>query len=165
MVKFEFFVNNHIHVGVISGTEQQLTPHLTFEDGNQILATIIYVKCCKNERLRLWNDLYSISHNFSLPFNCIFKKINGVVVNQGLLNHGNIYLQHLARTKSDHAPLLLSCGVGSQVVFRPFKFLKFWIVGEKFIKIKKNKIKLFFLNRVEITLEISLSIWLSDKKW
>ncbi|KAG5589798.1 hypothetical protein H5410_040312 [Solanum commersonii] len=41
-------------------------------------------------------------------------------------------LQHLARTGSDHAPLLLSCGAGNQVTHKPFKFLKFWVENESF---------------------------------
>lgn len=86
-------------------------------------------------------ELYDITFSRS-PFTwwngwsdgaCIFKRLDRVVVNQGLLNlYGNIDLKHLDRTGSDHATLLLSCGSGSQVVAKPFKFLKFLVKGDNF---------------------------------
>lgn len=62
------FVNHHIHVGVISDSEQQLTLLLTLEGGSQILSTIVYAKCTTTERLSLWGDIYSPSINFSLQW-------------------------------------------------------------------------------------------------
>ncbi|XP_049385889.1 uncharacterized protein LOC125850006 [Solanum stenotomum] len=83
------FVKEHIHVGIISDTEQQLSLQLTLEDGNQVITTVVYAKCNANERLRLWDEIYSLSYNFSLPwimggdFNVIMgveEKIGGLPV-------------------------------------------------------------------------------------
>ncbi|XP_015160507.1 uncharacterized protein [Solanum tuberosum] len=178
------FVREHVHVGVISDSEQQLTLQLTLEDGAQILASAIYVKCTATERMLLWGDIYSISRDFTIPWmvggdfnvilgeeekigglpvypqeyedvgecltssgledvnfsgnpftwwngrangDCIFKRLDRVVVNQMLEDlYGNIGVQHLTRTGSDHAPLLLSCEVSNGAIIRPFKFLNFW---------------------------------------
>ncbi|KAG5571072.1 hypothetical protein H5410_060838, partial [Solanum commersonii] len=57
-------------------------------------------------------------------------------------------------TRSDHAPLLLSCGVWSKVFSRPFKFLKFWVAGDKFKEVVK-------LNWTKT--EIALSKWSKDQ--
>lgn len=76
-------------MGVISYTDQQLTLQLTLEDGTQILSTVVYAKCTTHEKLSLWNDLYSLSQEFSLPwmvggyFNVILwdeEKIGGLPV-------------------------------------------------------------------------------------
>ncbi|KAG5591021.1 hypothetical protein H5410_041535 [Solanum commersonii] len=178
------FIREHIQVGVISDSEQQLTLHLTMEDGQQFLTTVVYAKCSSIEGLSLWDDIYTLSQEFSLPwmvggdFNviqgdeekigglpvypqeyedfafcvnscdlfdlhfssspftwwngrtdagCLFKRLDRVVINQSMQDlMGNVELQHLARTGSDHAPLLLTCGGSNKPVSKPFKFLKFW---------------------------------------
>jgi len=61
------FIEERIHVGVVSDTEQQLTLHLSFHNGNQFLVTVVYAKCTAIERLRLWDDIYAIQNNHSLP--------------------------------------------------------------------------------------------------
>jgi len=65
--KIWVFVNHHIQVGVVADSDQQLTLQLTLEDGNQILATVVYAKCSNIERLSLWGDLSSISQQFNMP--------------------------------------------------------------------------------------------------
>ncbi|XP_060202636.1 uncharacterized protein LOC132631055 [Lycium barbarum] len=44
-------------------------------------------------------------------------------------------VQHLSRTGSDHAPLLLTCGESSQHIRKPFRFLKFWTEHESFLEV------------------------------
>ncbi|KAH0672962.1 hypothetical protein KY290_025245 [Solanum tuberosum] len=61
------FIREHIQVGVISDSEQQLTLHLTMEDGQQFLTTVVYAKGSSIERLSLWDDIYTLSQEFSLP--------------------------------------------------------------------------------------------------
>ncbi|WMV24325.1 hypothetical protein MTR67_017710 [Solanum verrucosum] len=164
--KIWVFVKEHTQVGVISDTDQQITLQLTLEDGKQFLTTVIYAKCSAEERLELWDSLYTINSNFSMPwmvggdFNvilseeekigglavfpqeyeafafcvnscelddisftgslftwwngrvdeeCIFKRLDKVVSNQAFQElMGNLDIQHLTRTGSDHAPLFFT---------------------------------------------------------
>lgn len=62
------FVNHNIQGGVISDSNQQLTLLLTLEDGSQVMSTMVYAKCSVIERLRMWDDLYSLSLNISIPW-------------------------------------------------------------------------------------------------
>ncbi|XP_060182302.1 uncharacterized protein LOC132611967 [Lycium barbarum] len=50
---------------------------------------------------------------------------------------GHLEVEHLSRTSSDHAPMLLSCNDQTQHFVRPFKFLKFWTEHEDY----KEKMK------------------------
>ncbi|KAH0679358.1 hypothetical protein KY284_020443 [Solanum tuberosum] len=64
---------------------------------------------------------------------CIFKRLDRVVGNQAFLEGlGNVDLEHLARTGSYHAPMLLSCGIQTVHFHKPFRFLNFWSEKEKF---------------------------------
>lgn len=177
------FIKKGISVGVVSDTKQQLSLQLTLANGYQFLVTMVYAKCTFMERFCLWDDLYSIGHNLSLPWivevtsmllrrkmtkladylfihksmktlHCgltpvsylisisqvvlslggmveqmgdyIFKRLDRVVTNQALQDlFGQLKLQHLARTGSDHAPLLLTCGGLTLNYIKPFRFLKF----------------------------------------
>ncbi|WMV33526.1 hypothetical protein MTR67_026911 [Solanum verrucosum] len=191
--KIWVFVQGHIHVGVISNTDQQLTLQLHFQDtGDIILATMIYTKCDALERINMWDDTCNISVNYNMPwlvggdFNvimsdeekiedlpvypqayedfafcmnscelldinvksspftwwngkidgeCIFKKLDRIMVNQSFIDFsGNIEMEHLERTGSDHAPILLTCGGQSSYVRKPFRFLKFWVEKEGFLE-------------------------------
>ncbi|KAG5580813.1 hypothetical protein H5410_051440 [Solanum commersonii] len=125
-------------VGVVSDSKKQLSLQLTLADGRQFLVIVIYAKCSAAERLMLWDDLYALEEekigglpvypqeyeDFSFCINscelggwngridseCIFKRLDRVVVNQSLQElMGRVDLQHLARTRSDHAPLLMTC--------------------------------------------------------
>lgn len=61
-------MNHHIQVGVILDSDQQLTILLTLKDGTKVLSTVVYAKCSDIERLNLWDDLYSLSLNFRVPW-------------------------------------------------------------------------------------------------
>lgn len=47
-------------------------------------------------------------------------------------------LEHLARTRSDHGPMLLYCGEQSSHWYKPFKFLNFWTDIEDFKEIVRQ---------------------------
>lgn len=67
--KIWVFVQDHVQVGVISYIEQQLSLKLhILETGQTLIITAVYAKCDAYERLRLWNDIYSISATTRLPW-------------------------------------------------------------------------------------------------
>ncbi|KAG5577323.1 hypothetical protein H5410_057457 [Solanum commersonii] len=47
-------------------------------------------------------------------------------------------VEHLARTWSDHAPMLLTCEEGAIGYKKPFRFLKFWIENASFIDVVRQ---------------------------
>ncbi|KAH0776353.1 hypothetical protein KY290_007764 [Solanum tuberosum] len=140
----------------------------TLDNRYQFMVTMVYAKCTALEKLCLWEDLYTIGLNFSLPwmvggdFNvimeedekignpftwwngradgeCIFKRLDRVVINQALQDlFGHLEIQHLARIGSDHAPLLLTCGGSTQHYIKPFRFLKFWAESDDFLEVVKQ---------------------------
>ncbi|XP_059315805.1 uncharacterized protein LOC132066520 [Lycium ferocissimum] len=66
--------------------------------------------------------------------NCIFKRLDRMLVNTELQSwFSHMEVEHLARTGSDHAPLLCAYGEDTQNQYRPFKFLKFWVEHESFL--------------------------------
>lgn len=61
------FVRENIWVVILSSFKQQLTMQLIFQDaGDSIISTIVYTKCLTLERLSMWDDIYSSSHNMRL---------------------------------------------------------------------------------------------------
>lgn len=83
------FVQEHIQVGVIFDSEQQLTLQLTMVDGKEIIIIMVYAKCSSLERLRLWDDIYVLWQSTSMPwlmdgdFNAILgmeEKIGGLPI-------------------------------------------------------------------------------------
>ncbi|KAH0661787.1 hypothetical protein KY284_026718 [Solanum tuberosum] len=64
---------------------------------------------------------------------CIFKRLDKIFVNNLFLGEmGNVKLDILARSGSDHAPMLLTCGGQVPHLYKPFRFLKFWTEKEEF---------------------------------
>lgn len=60
---------------------------------------------------------------------CIFKRLDRLLIIQQFFDFpGKAELEHLARTGSDHAPLLLTCGGLEKQDNRPFGFLKIWLI-------------------------------------
>lgn len=45
---------------------------------------------------------------------------------------GQVELEHLSRTGSDHAPLLLSCRPKTEQIHKSFRLLNFWTKKEDF---------------------------------
>ncbi|XP_060210670.1 uncharacterized protein LOC132637628 [Lycium barbarum] len=89
------------------------------------------------------NDEEKIGGNPGSPFTwwngradaaCIFERLDRMLVNSLLLdNFGHIEVEHLARTGSDHAPLMCTYGDKHQKLVKPFKFLSFWIEHASFL--------------------------------
>ncbi|XP_060211849.1 uncharacterized protein LOC132639421 [Lycium barbarum] len=70
---------------------------------------------------------------------CIFERLDRIFFNQQFQQwFADIEIEHLARTGSDHAPLLISLKEQGQVVIRPFKFLKFWREHQDFLSVVSN---------------------------
>ncbi|XP_075103657.1 uncharacterized protein LOC142178231 [Nicotiana tabacum] len=58
---------------------------------------------------------------------CIFKRLDRIFVNLPFQNmRSTIEVEHLIRTGSDHAPLLITCGEQTTSFVKPFRFLNFW---------------------------------------
>ncbi|KAK4719582.1 hypothetical protein R3W88_017920 [Solanum pinnatisectum] len=58
---------------------------------------------------------------------CIFKRLDRILVNNLSLGEmGNLKLDIIARSGSDHASMLLTCVGQAPPIYKPFRFLKFW---------------------------------------
>ncbi|XP_059310123.1 uncharacterized protein LOC132061298 [Lycium ferocissimum] len=107
--KIWIFVADNIEVEVLLDSSQQVTLKLFFQEFNQVVVTsLVYAKCDATDRLELWDNIYNLSNSITLPW----------MVGGDLNFHwlGNIEVEHLARTGSDHAPLLCSYGSTSSNV-------------------------------------------------
>ncbi|XP_070035247.1 uncharacterized protein [Nicotiana tomentosiformis] len=70
---------------------------------------------------------------------CIFKRLDRIFVNLPFQNlFPTIEVEHLIRTGSDHAPLLMTCGEQISNYIKPFKFLNFWTKHENFKDVLKR---------------------------
>ncbi|KAH0757835.1 hypothetical protein KY290_021328 [Solanum tuberosum] len=70
---------------------------------------------------------------------CIFKKLDKILINHECMGMaGHVEMEHLARTGSNHAPLLLSFGGQQSHIRKPFKFLKFWVEEADFKDVVKR---------------------------
>ncbi|XP_070010475.1 uncharacterized protein [Nicotiana sylvestris] len=135
---------------VMMDTEQQVTIRVYHQDiSKHIIMTFVYAKCSSLERLELWDYLYCLASDMELPwlvrgdFNVIFQeeeKIEGLPVYPSEYEAFAFYVEHLVRTGSDHAPLLMSCGKeamkllnhSSSITFGSIMRLsKMWIVLQK----------------------------------
>ncbi|XP_019240159.1 PREDICTED: uncharacterized protein LOC109220151 [Nicotiana attenuata] len=116
---------------LVEDTEQQVTVRVLHHDlGQHMMMTFVYAKCSAIERLELWDHLYYLASDMKLPwlvggdFNVILhedEKIGGL---PNMLP--TIEVEHLIRTRSDHAPLLMACGEQTTNFVKPFRFLNFW---------------------------------------
>ncbi|XP_060210656.1 uncharacterized protein LOC132637608 [Lycium barbarum] len=71
---------------------------------------------------------------------CIFKRLDRIVHNDTFQNwFGHLEVEHLSRTGSDHAPLLVSCGDQVKFFIKPFRFLKFWVEHDTFLDFVKQQ--------------------------
>nr|XP_009597454.1 uncharacterized protein LOC104093421 [Nicotiana tomentosiformis] len=66
---------------------------------------------------------------------CIFKRLDRIFV---ILQFQNLFptteVEHLIKTGSDHAPLLMTCGEQTTNFVKPFRFLNFWTKHATFIE-------------------------------
>lgn len=58
----------------------------------------------------------------------VCKILDRILINDGWMHKfQNVVVRHLARTGSDHKPLLLKCYSDQKESIRYFKFLNFWV--------------------------------------
>ncbi|XP_070046535.1 uncharacterized protein [Nicotiana tomentosiformis] len=70
---------------------------------------------------------------------CIFKRLDRILVNLPFQNlFPDIEMEHLIKTSSDHAPLLMSSGEKPMKIVKPFKFLNFWTNHETFMEVVRQ---------------------------
>ncbi|XP_075085049.1 uncharacterized protein LOC142168286 [Nicotiana tabacum] len=70
---------------------------------------------------------------------CIFKRLDRIFVNLPFQNMlATIEVEHLIRTGSDHAPLLMTCGVQTTKFVKPFRFLNFWTKHATFMDVMRQ---------------------------
>lgn len=219
-VKVYIFVQDHIQVGVVVDFEQQITLQLNFQDGQQIVTTIVYAKCVAAKRVELWDDIYLLSQDmrfswlvegdfnvimsdeekigsfpvypnkyedFAFYINscklvdinfkgshftwwngrtdnaCIFKRLDGLVMNQEFLGlMGCVEMEHLARTGSDHAPLLLFCGGQSAHYSKPFKENFKKVVAHNWVSEVTEDIFVNLKQKMKKT-KLALSCWSKER--
>ncbi|XP_060183224.1 uncharacterized protein LOC132613196 [Lycium barbarum] len=98
---------------------------------------------------------------------CIFKRLDRIVYNDAFQNwFGQLEVEHLSRTGSDHAPLLVSCGDQGEKFIKPFRFLKFWVGHDNFLDFVKHQWETALTDDVFLSfklkmkkLKIALSTW------
>ncbi|XP_060182462.1 uncharacterized protein LOC132612146 [Lycium barbarum] len=162
--KILFFIKDGIEVEVLMNSDQQVTLKLNFLDSGRVLiTTLVYAKCDAVDRLgspfTWWNR--------RAGEDCIFKRLDRILVNNQLQEwFGNLQMEHLSRTGSDHAPLLLTAGEQVQQFSKPFRFLKFWIDHESFLYTVEQHWSTDFVGDAFITLKLkmkklktTLSVW------
>ncbi|XP_075098996.1 uncharacterized protein LOC142175889 [Nicotiana tabacum] len=77
---------------------------------------------------------------------CIFKRLDRIFVNLPFQNMlPTIEVEHLIRTGSDHAPLLMTCGVQTTKFVKPFNFLKFWTKHSTFMNVVRQNWEASFI--------------------
>ncbi|XP_070040823.1 uncharacterized protein [Nicotiana tomentosiformis] len=73
---------------------------------------------------------------------CIFKRLDRIFVNFPFQNMlPTIEVEHLIRTGSDHAPLLMTCWVQTTNFVKPFRFLNLWTKHATFIDVNIKRVK------------------------
>ncbi|XP_059292598.1 uncharacterized protein LOC132046072 [Lycium ferocissimum] len=152
--KIWFFVADNIEVEVLSDSEQHISLKLLFQDtggdfnvvlneeekigGIPVLAQDIEdfafcINSCELEEIQFKGSPFTW-WNGRASNDCIFERLDRMLVNTELQSwFSHMEVEHLARTGSDHAPLLCTYGEDTQNQYRPFKFLKFWVEHESFL--------------------------------
>ncbi|XP_070048553.1 uncharacterized protein [Nicotiana tomentosiformis] len=70
---------------------------------------------------------------------CIFNRLDRIFVNFPFQNMlPTIEVEHLIRTRSDHAPLLMTCGVQTTKFVKSFRFLNFWTKHATFMDVVRQ---------------------------
>lgn len=88
--KIWFFVKEDVQVKILQDAEQQITLKLMFlEDSISIITTLVYAKCDKNVIIQLWDHIYQLANNMTIPwlvggdFNVVLneeEKIGGIPI-------------------------------------------------------------------------------------
>ncbi|XP_075095162.1 uncharacterized protein LOC142173464 [Nicotiana tabacum] len=140
---------------LVEDTEQQVTVRVFHHDlGQHMMMTFVYAKCSAMKMLDLWDHLYYLASDMELPwlvggdFNVILhedEKIGGLLVHPHEYEDfafcnmlPTIEVEHLIRTGSDHAPLLMTYGVQITNFVKPFRFLNFWTTHATFMDVVRQ---------------------------
>lgn len=63
------FIDEKYDIDILLDMEQQLTLKLfDTEDQKEFILTLVYAKCVSNERIELWDTLYSLASDMTLPW-------------------------------------------------------------------------------------------------
>ncbi|XP_075085216.1 uncharacterized protein LOC142168440 [Nicotiana tabacum] len=77
--------------------------------------------------------------NGRLNAECIFKSLDRIFVNLPFQNMMPIIeVEHLIRTRSDHTPLLMTCGEQATNFVKLFRFLNFWTKHATFMDVVRQ---------------------------
>ncbi|XP_059315791.1 uncharacterized protein LOC132066504 [Lycium ferocissimum] len=118
---------------VIMNEDEKIGGHTSYPDEYEDFA--FCVNSCELFEVSFKRRLFAW-WNGRASRDCIFKRLDRMLTNSKLQDwFGHMEVEHLSRTSSDHAPLLLTCGDSSQHVRKPFRFLKFWIEHESFLEV------------------------------
>ncbi|XP_070049169.1 uncharacterized protein [Nicotiana tomentosiformis] len=101
---------------------------------------------------------------------CIFKRLDRIFVNFPFQNMmPTIEVEHLIRTRSDHALLLMTCGEQATNFVKPFRFLKFWTKHAIFMEVVRQNWNADFIGDPFLMLKhklkkvkVALSKWSRD---
>nr|XP_016459868.1 PREDICTED: uncharacterized protein LOC107783415 [Nicotiana tabacum] len=101
---------------------------------------------------------------------CIFKRLDRIFVNFPFQNMmPTIEVEHLIRTRSDHALLLMTCGEQAINFVKPFRFLKFWTKHATFMEVVRQNWNADFIGDPFLMLKhklkkvkVELSKWSRD---
>ncbi|XP_019231860.1 PREDICTED: uncharacterized protein LOC109212648 [Nicotiana attenuata] len=130
------FFDSVVEWELVEDTEQQVTVKALHHDlGQHMMMTFVYAKCSAIERLELWDHLYYLASYMKLPW-LVGGDFNVVLHEDEKI--GGFALEHLIRTGSDHAPLLMTCGEQNVTCVKTFRFLNFWIKHAKFKEVVKQ---------------------------
>ncbi|XP_059295467.1 uncharacterized protein LOC132048800 [Lycium ferocissimum] len=154
------FVDAEYEVNVLVDSVQQMTLKLSNSNNStEMIVTLVHAKCDRIERRELWESLYHLASDKTLPwlvggdFNVIIdeeEKYGGlpVTLNEvedfrhciqscNLSDLGYEEITHLIKFGSDHLPLLLECKQQVQQFKKSFKFLNFWTKHDTFLDVVK----------------------------
>ncbi|XP_075087578.1 uncharacterized protein LOC142169594 [Nicotiana tabacum] len=143
---------------LVEDTEQQVTVRVFHHDLVQNMMMIfVYAKYSAMGRLELWDHLYYLASDMELPwlvggdFNVALhedEKIGGLPVHPPEYEDfafcnmlPTIEVEHLIRTRSNHAPYLMTCGVQTTNFVKPFRFFNFWTKHATFMDVDIKRVK------------------------
>lgn len=76
---------------------------------------------------------------------CIFKRLDRILCNDKIQSaFPVIEVEHLMRSGSDHAPLLLTLGTTNENIIKSFRFLDFWLPEDSFMQVVRQHWKADF---------------------
>ncbi|XP_075096283.1 uncharacterized protein LOC142174394 [Nicotiana tabacum] len=178
--KIWLFFNVVVEWELLMDTEQQVSITVYHQVlGKRIMMTFVYAKCSSLERLELWDNLYYyLASDMELPCpftwwngrpneECIFKRLDRIFVNLSFQTlFPNIEVEHLIRTDSDHAQILISCGEEAMQFVKPFKFLNFWTKHDTFMEVVRQNWMADFIEDPFLTFKQKLKrVKIALSKW